>query len=222
MNSIRWAQREDMNSTGIVIGPPLKGEWAILNPPGHPKLAFDFLATKGKKLPYRGATFFRHVLSSISVEATYAWRQPVFAPLDGVVVACSDGAPDRERISMIRDLVTLLAFPPKPGSPFPAYGGNYVVLQCGNVYPLSTHLRCGSVRVKIKDRLRVGDQLGKVGNSGSSIQPHLHFQVMESENPFPLFGNLLPFKLREVRKRIGQEWMKISNAELSNGDHIRL
>lgn len=211
-----------MTGTGVVVDPPLKGEWAILNPPGHPKFAFDFLATKGKKLPYRGSTFFRHIFSSISVEATYAWRQPVFAPLDGEVVACSDGTPDRERISMVRDLVMLLIFPPKPGSLLPAYGGNYVILKCGDFYPLLAHLRCSSVRVKVGDHVQAGDQLGEVGNSGSSIQPHLHFQVMKGEDPFPLFENLLPFKLREVRKRIGQEWKGISNAELSNGDHLRL
>ncbi len=211
-----------MINTDLVIDPPLKGEWAILNPPGHPRLAFDFLATKGRKLPYRGATFFRHALGSISVDATYAWGQPVFAPLDGIVVACSDGTPDRERISMIRDLLSLLVFPPKSGSPFPAYGGNYVVLKCGNVYPLLAHLRCGSVRVKVGNHVKVGDQLGEVGNSGSSIQPHLHFQVMSNENPFPLFKNLLPFKLRELRKKVGQEWKRVSNVELRNGDHLQL
>jgi len=156
------------------------------------------------------------------VDATYAWGQPVYAPLDGVVVACSDGAPDRERISMVRDLVKLLVFRPEPGSPFPAYGGNYIVLQCGNVYPLLAHLRCGSVRVKAGDQVRVGDLLGEVGNSGSSIQPHLHFQVMSSENPFPLFENLLPFKLREFRKKIGGKWIGLSNAPLGNGDHLQL
>ena len=211
-----------MNKEGIVIDPPLKGEWAILNPPGHPNLAFDFLATKGNRLPYPGPVFFRHVFGSISVEATYAWRQPVFAPLDGVVVACSDGTPDRERISMIRDLISLLIFSPKPGSPLPAYGGNYIVLKCGSVYPLLAHLRCGSLRVKVGDHVRAGDQLGEVGNSGSSIQPHLHFQIMENENPFPLFKNLLPFRLRAVEKRIGQEWKELSNSVLSNGDHLRL
>jgi hypothetical protein len=211
-----------MNKEGMVIDPPLKGEWAILNPPGHPKLAFDFLATKGNRLPYPGPVFFRHVFGSISVEATYAWRQPVFAPLDGVVVACSDGTPDRERISMVRDLISLLMFPPSPGSPLSAYAGNYIVLKCGNVYPLLAHLRCGSLRVKVGDHVQAGDRLGEVGNSGSSIQPHLHFQLMENENPFPLFKNLLPFMLRTARKRIGHEWKEIPNADLSNGDHLRL
>lgn len=211
-----------MNKETIIINPPVKGEWAIMNPPGHPRLALDFLATKGKKLPYPGSTFFRHLLGSISVEDTYAWRQPVFAPLDGVVAACSDGTPDRERISLLRDLVKLLIFPPKGGSPFQAYGGNYIILKCGSVYPLLAHLRCGSLRVKVGDHVQAGDQLGEVGNSGSSVQPHLHFQVMKNENPFPLFENLLPFRLRKIQKRIGQDWKEILNAELSSSGHLRM
>lgn len=211
-----------MNNAELAIDPPLRGEWAILNPPGHPRLAFDFLATKGRRFPYRGELFLRHLVGSISVDATYAWAQPVYAPLDGTVVACFDGAPDRMRISMVRDLIALLMFPPKAGSPFPAYGGNYVVLKCGNVYPLLAHLRCGSVLVKVGDRVRAGDKLGEVGNSGSSIQPHLHFQVMSSEDPFPLFENLVPFQLRQFQKKIGAQWIGASNAELRNGDHLRL
>jgi len=211
-----------MGIEDIVIAPPVRGEWAILNPPGHPTLAYDFLATRGTRSPYRGSAFLRHVFASISVETTYAWRQPVFAPLDGVVVACSDGTPDRERISVVRNLVRLLAFPVKPGSPLHAYGGNYVVLKCGAVYPLLAHLRCGSLRVKVGDRVRSGDRVGDVGNSGSSIQPHLHFQVMENANAFPLFKNLLPFKLRGVQKRVGREWKAMTIAEIKNGDHLPL
>ena len=87
---------------------------------------------------------------------------------------------------------------------------------------LLAHLRCGSVRVNVGDHVRVGDEVGEVGNSGSSIQPHLHFQVMSSENPFPLFENLLPFRLRRLRKKIADEWTEISDAELRNRDHLQL
>ena len=206
----------------IVLDPPLRGEWAILNPPGHPRLAFDFLATKGTRLPYAGTAVIPHFFGSIAVGTTYAWRQPVFAPLDGVVVACSDGAPDRERISMVRDLLVLLTRPPRPGSPFEAYGGNYVILQSSHCYPLLAHLRCGSVCVKTGDHVRAGERLGEVGNSGSSIQPHLHFQVMSSRDPFPLFENLLPFKFRNIRKRVGREWKEFAVAGLENRDHLQL
>ena len=211
-----------MDQPSIVIETPVKGQWAIMNPPGHARLAFDFLAVNDRKLPYSIKCLLPHIFAMIPVTATYAWSQPVFAPLDGTVVACSDGSPDRERTGMIYDLIRLLLHRPKPGSPFPAYGGNYIVLKCGDIYPLFAHLRNGSVHVKVGDAVRVGDKLGEVGNSGSSIQPHLHFQIMSNEDPFPLFENLVPFVLRSVHKRVERTWKETSNAELANGDHLRL
>lgn len=211
-----------MDNGTIMIDSPVRGQWAIMNPPGHAELAFDFLAVNDGKLPYRGRDMFLHFLSTIPVTATYAWSQPVYAPLDGVVVACSDGNADRKRTGMIYDLIRLLLHRPKPGSPFSAYGGNYVILKCGDVYPLCAHLRNGSVRVRPGDAVCAGEQIGEVGNSGSSIQPHLHFQIMSNEDPFPLFENLVPFVLRSVRKRVGHEWKEMENAVLANGDHLRL
>jgi murein DD-endopeptidase MepM/ murein hydrolase activator NlpD len=190
--------------------------------PGHPELAFDFLAVNDRKWPYELKRLVPHVFVTIPVTATYAWAQPVFAPLDGTVVAYSDGNPDRERTGMIRDLIRLLLFRPQPRSPFSAYGGNYVILKCGEVFPLFAHLRNGSVRVRAGDAVRTGDQLGEVGNSGVSLQPHLHFQIMSSQDPFPLFKNLLPVALASARKRIGKEWKQTTPALLKNGDHLLL
>jgi len=78
------------------------------------------------------------------------------------------------------------------------------------------------VRVKVGDAVRAGEQLGEVGNSGSSIQPHLHFQIMKNADPFPLFENLLPFSLRVAQKQVGRERKTIENGVLENGDHLHL
>lgn len=55
---------------------------------------------------------------------------------------------------------------------------HYVSLALGEGrYALYAHLKPGSVRVKPGDRVRAGQVLGLVGNSGNSTRPHLHFQV---------------------------------------------
>jgi hypothetical protein len=136
----------------LAINPPVHGQWAILNPPGHAKLAYDFLAVDDQRSPYKGVSLLRHIFSTISVDATLAWSKPVFAVLDGTVVATSDGTPDRERISMARDLLRLMFFGPKVAPPFSALGGNYVILKCGDVYPLYAHLKKGSVCVSRRYR----------------------------------------------------------------------
>jgi len=159
-----------------------------MNPPGHAKLAFDFVAVDDNKSPYKDVSLLRHVISSITVENTLAWDRPVSSVMDGTVVAASDGAPDRECISMVRDLFRIMLFGPKTippkHPPFSALGGNYVILKSGDVYPLYAHLKNGSVCVRPGDIVRNGDPLGKVGNSGCSLQPHLHFQVMNTPDPF--------------------------------------
>jgi hypothetical protein len=209
-------------SQSVVLNPPVRGQWAIFNPPGHPKLAFDFLAVDEGKSPYEGVGLVRHIFSTISVDATLAWNKPVFAVLDGTVVATSDGMPDRERISMARDLLRLMFFGPKVAPPFSALGGNYVILKCGDVYPLYAHLKKGSVCVRPGDIVRSGDPLGLVGNSGSSLQPHLHFQLMNTAEPFPLFKNLVPFVVSSAQRRTEGKWEPVVHGALMNGDHLQL
>jgi murein DD-endopeptidase MepM/ murein hydrolase activator NlpD len=41
------------------------------------------------------------------------------------------------------------------------------------------HLQQGSVRVRRGQRIRLGDPIGKVGNSGNTNAPHLHFNVVD-------------------------------------------
>jgi murein DD-endopeptidase MepM/ murein hydrolase activator NlpD len=204
-----------------VFNPPVRGQWAIMNPPGHAKLAFDFLAVDDRRSPYKGVSLFRHIFSTISVDATLAWGKPVFAVMDGTVIATSDGTPDRMRISMAKDLFRLMFLGPKIAPPFSALGGNHVILKCGDVYPLYAHLKEGSVCVRPGDIVHSGDQLGQVGNSGLSLQPHLHFQVMNSPDPFPLFRNLVPFVISSAHKRTEGKWQLVEREALANGDHLQ-
>jgi murein DD-endopeptidase MepM/ murein hydrolase activator NlpD len=63
-------------------------------------------------------------------------------------------------------------------------GGNHVVVDIG--YGLSAfyaHMRPGSVAVKEGDVVTTGQVLGHVGNTGSSSEAHLHFQIIDR----PLF-----------------------------------
>lgn len=206
----------------VVVNPPVRGEWSIFNPPGHPKLAHDFLAVDERRNPYKSTSLFLHLFSRITVEDTLAWNAPVHAVLAGKVIAAVDGTPDRPGLSMIRDLLRLLLFGPKVRPPFSNLGGNHIILECGSVFPLYAHLRCGSVRVRPGQSVAAGEVLGAVGNSGASLQPHLHFQVMNSPDPFPLFQNLLPIALSSARCRRAGTWHAETNHVPANGDHFRL
>ena len=206
----------------VIVNPPVRGQWAIFNPPGHPKLAFDFLAVDERRSPYKSASLLRHMFSRINVENTLAWGMPVYAALPGTVLVASDGAPDRHGLSMLRDLLNLLLFGPRVEPPFSNLGGNHVIVDCGDVFPLYAHLRCGSVLVRPGQQVAAGQPLGVVGNSGASLQPHLHFQIMSSPDPFPLFKNLLPIMLSTVRRKANGQWQTEVNHPPQNGDHYLL
>jgi murein DD-endopeptidase MepM/ murein hydrolase activator NlpD len=85
--------------------------------------------------------------------------------------------------------------PPEFPPPFdPATApGNWLVVDIGNGhYVLYAHLQPHSATVRIGDRVRRGQAIAKLGNTGSSSAPHLHFQVMDA--PSPSAANGLPYE----------------------------
>lgn len=51
------------------------------------------------------------------------------------------------------------------------------------VVSLYAHMLVDSIAVKVGDTVRVGDQLGRVGNTGASTGPHLHLEVHVNGEP---------------------------------------
>jgi hypothetical protein len=73
----------------------------------------------------------------------------------------------------------------QPGDPnLNTPGGNVVIIDHGNGhFGYYAHLRARSVSVKVGTKVKAGDPLGEVGNSGDSSEPHLHFHMMNADNP---------------------------------------
>ena len=70
--------------------------------------------------------------------------------------------------------------------------GNFVVLDIGGGnYVLYAHMQPGSVTVKAGAKVKRGEALGKVGNTGNTQAPHLHLHVMDG--PSPLQSNGIPY-----------------------------
>jgi murein DD-endopeptidase MepM/ murein hydrolase activator NlpD len=70
--------------------------------------------------------------------------------------------------------------------------GNHVTLDLGGGrYAIYAHMAPHSVTVHVGDRVKTGDKLGLLGNSGNTTGPHLHFQI--SDRPSTLDTTALPF-----------------------------
>jgi murein DD-endopeptidase MepM/ murein hydrolase activator NlpD len=61
-------------------------------------------------------------------------------------------------------------------------------------YAVYLHLQTDSPRVKAGSRLRTGQVIGRLGNTGNTTGPHLHFGIQDG--PDILTSNSVPFEIR--------------------------
>jgi hypothetical protein len=143
-----------------------------------------------------GATFSGDAADKRSY---YAYGQPVVAVADSTVVSARDGLADNVpgHNSEFNPAVEIT-----PDTLF----GNNVVLDLGDhQFASYLHLQPGSVRVKAGDHVRRGQVLAKIGDSGDAREPHVHFQVQTSSNPFA--GEGVPYVIDHYRvKSAGDSW----------------
>jgi hypothetical protein len=72
--------------------------------------------------------------------------------------------------------------------------GNHVVLDLGHgVFAFYAHMQKGSVSLAPGARVKRGQVLGKLGNTGNTSAPHLHFHLMEG--PSVLGSNGIPYEI---------------------------
>ncbi|MFZ0091248.1 MAG: M23 family metallopeptidase [Solirubrobacteraceae bacterium] len=111
---------------------------------------------------------------------------PIFAVANGTVV------------STITDRPEVLPFAPESGNPTVQtpkdFGGNEVIERIGpGLYAAYEHLQTGSVVVGRGQHLRTGEPIARLGNTGNTTAPHLHFGI--HDGPDPLTSNSLPFEV---------------------------
>ncbi|MDQ2771151.1 MAG: M23 family metallopeptidase, partial [Bacteroidota bacterium] len=115
----------------------------------------------------------------------YGYGAEVLAVAAGTVVAVQDGlaenVPQTKKWAVPITLETI--------------AGNYVLLDLGTGhFALFAHLQPQSLKVKVGDRVKFGQVLGLVGNSGKSELPHLHFQLVNAASPLGAEG--IPYVLK--------------------------
>jgi len=205
-----------------VLEMPVSGAWRVVPSPGHADFAYDLAAVEH---PGSG-TFSRsrvwQLVGRLSARDSYSWERPVRAPINGTVIRAADGWPDRTHLNLFRDLWRLLtAGRPEDTADLRPFAGNHLILEGDGFYVLLAHLREGSLTVDAGDRVSVGDPLARVGNSGSSLEPHLHLQLLEDLED--VISPAAPaFVIRRYEQWSDDDWAPASHRPLRKGTHVRV
>lgn len=131
----------------------------------------------------------------------HAYDAEVVAAADGVVVHVVTGA--TEAAPMLRmpgeELAAYYGRISERQAVFLAAGepglmGDGVVLDHGSgEYSVYAHLVPGSTLVTVGDRVSAGQTIGRLGSSGNSTEPHLHFQVCDAASAISCAGIIPTF-----------------------------
>lgn len=149
----------------VRIAPPFQGQWLVVQG-GRSPLQSHHLSAYNQRF---ALDLIRLENGRISTDesgnaAFHSWEQPLRSPVDGEIVAARDDMEDAEGMNFVTDNADA--------------AGNVVVIELDTgLFVVLAHLRQGTLRVGEGDRVRKGDPLALVGNSGNTTLPHLHLQV---------------------------------------------
>lgn len=176
----------------VVIAPPLRGKgWVAINGCCDALTSHRgaIMAVNGRlRVPERFAIDFvqldaadRLFTGDVHKLESYAYYGvPVHSVADGVVVNLYDATDAQVPGGNAKGITT------------ENIGGNMLVIDIGGGnFAFYAHMQRGSLKVKLGDKVRTGDVIGLLGNTGNTTAPHLHFHVMDG--PSPLDANGLPY-----------------------------
>jgi Peptidase family M23 len=168
---------------------PFKGRWLIQNSPANrvpshgttlfaTSFAIDFLPVDeaGRTAPIT----FGSLLRREHAERFPGFGRPVLTPVDGVVVGVHHTAPDHHAFRGLPSVGYALTQARRAAAGWAELAGNHVMIETrdGPVVAVC-HLQRSSIQVQLGQTVRVGETLGRCGNSGNSTEPHVHVQAID-------------------------------------------
>ena len=220
----------------IIVQFPLRGEWLSPNTPGTKvpshgtnqlgtRYAYDFIQVDWNRIgnPAYRVSLMQYLFSGVKLSDYYCWGQEVYSPCDGIVVVAEDGYAENARTNLLGDMSNAYKnahyFDPEKDD-IQSVAGNYVIIKYSeNVYAALCHLQTGSVQVSVGQMIKKGEVIGRVGHSGNSFAPHLHFQLMDSGDITVANGVPCAFEQYEIFQ--DNEWQIIENGIPTDKDRIR-
>lgn len=214
---------------------PLEGEWIAPTTPGKrvpshgtdlfgQRYAFDFMRvdwSDKRKRPFCGKNW-RYYLLGIPLSQWYGWGQNVYAPCGGRIIIAKDGLKERQRLHLLTDMFVVLKnalfFDPQKQDLHRAIG-NHIIMQTENAFAMLAHFQKDSICVTEGQEVKAGEMLGRVGHSGNSTAPHLHFQLMDSADLLTAKG--LPCAFNRYERLQEGKWEEVLQGIPTDQDRIR-
>jgi len=178
---------------------------------------------QGEWQHFADSTMLRYLTVGVPLEKCYGYGKEIYAPLGGRILQAEDGFHERTNLHLIRDLwlalKSALTYNPHKTS-LQTLLGNNVIMQCDqNVFAMFAHMKTGSVAVSVGEQVERGALLGRVGHSGNSTAPHLHFQLMDSSDLLVAKGIPCLFAAYEIYT--DGKWEQRRSAVPSDKDRVR-
>ena len=127
-----------------------------------------------------------------------------------MIIKALDGVAERQWLHVVREswfaVKNTLMFARRGLDPA-WLAGNHVIMATAGTYALYAHLAPGSVAVTSGQRVRAGEVIGRVGHTGNSTAPHLHFQLMDSADPLRAKG--IPCAFTAYLAERGGQWRRV-------------
>ena len=177
-----------------VIGPPLRGKhWVDTNGCCEPRGAH-----RAAGLALNGGIYYAQRFAidwmqldkegrmvhgdSADVNNYTCYGADILAVADGTVIATQNDL-ENQKPGTLPDPKTITV---------ENVDGNHVILDLGGgVYAFYAHMQKDGVLVHVGDHVTRGQVLGKLGNTGNTSAPHLHFQLMDG--PSALGSQGIPY-----------------------------
>jgi hypothetical protein len=219
-------EKESIIMNPIIIDFPLKGEWIAPNTPGYKipshgldlygeTYAYDFVKVEegGKSLKFYDTSVVDYIFHGVPLNKCFGWGSEIYCPCDGEIVKVENNVDERKIVKLSSDLKYTKDVTKKftdGKAEYREVAGNYVILKImDNVYALFAHLKKDSINVIEGQKIVKGKIIGRVGHSGNSTAPHLHFQLMDNIDFQIAKGIPCAFDKYEIQ--INGKWNLVNN-----------
>ncbi len=147
------------------------------------RYAYDFEIRDENNLPYKGDYF--------QIENYYSYNKDIIAPSDGIVLEVCNKYEDTK---IKKDRVITCDVD--------EVRGNFIIIKHKhNECSVICHIKKDSFKVKVGDIVKCGQPIAKVGNSGNTNGPHIHFQIQNNPTDNAL-GIPITFHNIQIKNKI--------------------